>query len=218
MSMSESPSTNIPKETPWEDPRDAHRLQLGTNVEFVTIYGVRHLGIVAKAFENSDRPRPQWLSMPDGWESLIFKSESTENPEYFSQHQIEKYRVTKEVVPKKRLLNVTRAGLQSVLGILSPLFSSYIAVRYFNKVERPFDFDDCQTTTSHYRNEKGENQWETSIYLDTAVSIMVIEVEGAKTVELHTWSRNGKEMKKSYGFHQVAQATEEILRFAMSID
>lgn len=218
MAMSESPSTNIPKETPWEDPRDAHRLQLGTNVEFVTIYGVRHLGIVAKAFENSDRPRPQWLSLPDGLESLLFKSESAENPEYFSQHQIEKYRVTKEVVPKKRLLNFVRPGLQTMLGVLSPLFASYIGVRYFDKVERPFNFDDCQTAASHYRNEKGENQWETSIYLDNTVSIMIIEVEGAGTVELHTRSRNGKEMKKSYNFHQVAQATEEILRFAMSID
>jgi len=207
-----SPSS---EETSWEDPRSARQLQLGANVEFITTFGVRHIGITARSSETPDHFRPVGYGLPVSSIPVLFKSESTENPEYFSPHQVEKYRKTKETVPKKRLISVTNGNTQASTGILSPLFSAYFILRYYDKVSRFPSLADCTFSTSHYSNEDGKDQWETHIWLGGSFNIELTEISGENAITVLAKNQKHAQLDKTYDFHQVAQAAEDVLRFLM---
>lgn len=216
MAISDGPGMSAAqsKEQQWNfAPHDWCRP--GMNVEFITEFGVRHLGSAILLVQQKLPPRTR--NPVTMRESVLIMSEDTENPEYFTSHQVEKWRETEERAPRKRFLGQTFPDTMEHAGILTPLFVTYLNLRFNEKMkelkaEGKADFYDNRSfsyDTRHFENEDGKHQWETDV-----VSGKIIEVQDDEciVVELGTRGSNNEFVKK-YGFKEVHRAAEDICRY-----
>jgi hypothetical protein len=186
----------------------------GMNVEFVTEFGVRHIGTAILLVQQKIPPRSRHPVMMR--ESVLLMSEDTEHLEYFTIQQVEKWRETDERVPKKRFLGQTFPDTMEHFGVLTPLFVTYLNLRFEEKkkelkAERNSTFYDIRplsSDTEHFENEDGKQQWETPFACGK-----FIEVEGDECIVVE-FSGKGSENEcvKKYSFKEVARAAEDICR------
>jgi hypothetical protein len=191
-------------ETEWQIPRHRGFPRYGQQVEFITTFGVRHLGIVLSVSNGLPKDPGRGHGIPE----IILMSESVNPSEYFSIHQIEKWRNTNELVKKKRFLGSAPEELLAHLGLQSPVFVGYTFLRLTEKLAEedykgriPQAYD-----TKHYKNEDGLNQWETSIVFSNKY-VTLVEVEGNEKIKINLTDQSGDYL---FDYKEVAKAAELI--------
>lgn len=210
----EAGQTSAPAEATereWEytvNGRYPMQARVGQNLEIVTRLGVRHLG-VAVSVSTAPRMDPRIIGPVSAM--TLFMSETSEEPEYYQSHQIEKWRLTDTVVKKKRLISVSPPDNDYNTGTLSPLFASYFVLRYLDKKEGR-GREHYQVSTYHYTDVAGKHQWETIIGMRDFDNVHLVEVDGDGKILIHTNGKNEK-FEKLFDFKHVAQAVEEVLWF-----
>lgn len=196
------------KEIAWSNAKRDARPKPFERIEFVTHFGVSHIGkpIVMHSkgkFSNY------------GGEVMLFQSGSNEKPEFYTIDQVEKWRPTNLRTEPREFIGCGDGDHQ---GLMLPIFVNYL---YLRMRERFADEPSPQlriTETRHYLNE---------LELDEYVNVIngryghfnLTEIDNEPKVKVEFIDPSGGAgFTRQYDFKQVAQFAEDVYQFWIGVE
>jgi len=208
------------KEARWEIPYQAWPVT-SMNVEFVTNLGFKHAGVAVVVNNGNERPGPQFSYGGRAMGEVVLMAEDSEQPEYFTRHQVEKWRET-EQFPKRRLLGRFTEVERQHAGVLGQLFATYFALRMREKLK---DTDGSRGEVRvgdclHFKEVDGRDMWETDAYfyaLAGSFHVRFTEFTNSEEVTIEVLSAPVHTLPAMTwaGFKQVAIVCEKLARLAL---
>lgn len=184
---------------------------VGDQLEFITKFGVRHLGVAVSTSRNHSKRN---YSYGPAQGDVIFMSESVEPTEYFSARQIDKWRVTDELAKRKRFLGSITPEAMEHFGEQTPVFVTYALLRLYDKLDADnFNGSRSQLSeTLHYLNENNVHQWETTFsFCGKFVTMVEVKDEPLMMISLDRHTEN-----QGYNYKEVAKAAELITNYLLN--
>lgn len=188
----------------WFSPME-EQPQLGDNVAFETKFGVMHTGVITStSMRHMQRGRQS-----TGPNELLFKSESSKQPEYYAMHQVEKWQRA-EPYPMRRHRSSSAVYSDCDVSVIIVLFQAYLIERYIDKFKnmhsnigsyvRPGQVD-------AFLEANGKSQWTCHIGLPNS-GVELVHDEDQLEIKVTVRDVDGNTNQRMFNFKQVMEYAE----------